>query len=368
MKAVELFSGAGGLSVGLERAGFEVVVANEIEPDFAKTFSANHPHTRMVTEDIRKVPAKQLLEGLGIDRPCLVSGGPPCQGFSTVGSKDRHDPRNTLFREYLRVVDELTPDYILFENVPGFKTMYSGDIHSTLLRDLASLGYETNGAVLNSSDFGLPQVRLRTIIVGWRSGIAPVAMPAPTHFAPDSLPLFGTAKVTVDDATSDLPVLVAGSSASSYRCAPLNDYQRAMRAGNPPLVEHSASNYGKTMMERFRLIPPGGSVSDLPERLRPRSYFANTYARLHGTRPAPTITRNFGTPSSSRCIHPMQDRALSTREGARLQGFPDSYQFHGSKCSKNLQIGNAVPPVFGEIIAREIVKSMAASSAHSASR
>lgn len=362
MKVVELFSGAGGLSVGLERAGFEVVVANEIEPDFARTFSDNHPRARMVAEDIRKVPAGKLIEGLGIDRPCLVSGGPPCQGFSTVGAKDRNDPRNALFREYLRVVDELSPDYVLFENVPGFKTMYSGEIHSTLLKDLSSLGYETNGAVLDSSDFGLPQVRLRTIIVGWRRGLAPVSMPAPTHFAPGSLPLGGVEKVTVSDAISDLPPLTAGTSSSSYLCAPLNDYQRSMRTGNPSLSEHSASNYGKTMMERFRLIPPGGSVSDLPERLRPRSYFANTYARLHGDRPAPTVTRNFGTPSSSRCIHPSQDRALSTREGARLQGFPDSYRFHGSKCSKNLQIGNAVPPVFGEIIAREIAKSITGSS------
>lgn len=359
MKVVELFSGAGGLSVGLERAGFEVVVANEIEPDFAKTFSDNHPRARMVSDDIRRVPAKKLIEGLGIERPCLVSGGPPCQGFSTVGSKDRNDPRNALFLEYLRVVDELSPDYVLFENVPGFKTMYSGEIHSTLLRSLASLGYATVGGVLDASDFGLPQVRMRTIIVGWRRGLPPVSMPSPTHFPPASLPLGASSKVTVLDAISDLPPLRAGSSSSTYLCSPLNDYQRSMRSGSPLLSEHSASNYGKVMLERFRLIPPGGSVSDLPARLRPRSYFANTYARLHADRPAPTITRNFGTPSSSRCIHPSQDRALSTREGARLQGFPDSYQFQGSKCSKNLQIGNAVPPVFGEIVAREIAKSAA---------
>jgi DNA (cytosine-5)-methyltransferase 1 len=366
MKVVELFSGAGGLSVGLERAGFEVVVANEIEPDFARTFSTNHPSARMVTEDIRKVPARKLLDGLGIDRPCLVSGGPPCQGFSTVGSKDRNDPRNALFREYLRVVGDLDPDYVLFENVPGFKTMYSGEIHDILLRELEALGYQTTGAVLNSSDFGLPQVRLRTIIVGWRAGLPPVHLPTPTHFAPSSLPLGGTPKVTVGDAISDLPPILSGTSSSSYLSPPLNAYQSSMRVGNPPLCEHSASSYGKTMLERFRLIPAGGSVSDLPLRLRPKSYFANTYARLHADRPAPTITRNFGTPSSSRCIHPTQDRALSTREGARLQGFPDGYIFHGSKCSKNLQIGNAVPPIFGEIIAREIVASITARASSSA--
>jgi DNA (cytosine-5)-methyltransferase 1 len=114
------------------------------------------------------------------------------------------------------------------------------------------------------------------------------------------------------------------------------------------------------------LIPEGGTVKDLPEHLRPQSYFANTYARLFPNRPSPTITRNFGTPSSSRCIHPYQNRALSTREGARLQGFPDSYQFHGSKISKNLQIGNAVPPIFGEVVAKEILKSIRSSPSSSA--
>jgi len=186
----------------------------------------------------------------------------------------------------------------------------------------------------------------------------PVSMPTPTHH--ESPPPFSglEKKVTVWEAISDLPALLSGSSSSSYLCPPQNDYQRKMRIGSSTLTEHSSAKYGKLMSERFLLIPPGGSVLDLPPRLRPQSYFANTYARLHANRPAPTITRNFGTPSSSRCIHPTQNRALSTREGARLQGFVDGYEFCGSKTSKNLQIGNAVPPIFGEIIAHEIVRSM----------
>jgi DNA (cytosine-5)-methyltransferase 1 len=130
-----------------------------------------------------------------------------------------------------------------------------------------------------------------------------------------------------------------------------------MRQQASSLSEHNSSNYGAKMREILRLIPSGGSIEDLPEHLRPKSYFKNTYARLLPDRPSPTITRNFGTPSSSRCVHPYQARALSTREGARLQGFPDHYEFCGSKGSKNLQIGNAVPPIFGEIIAKEILKS-----------
>nr|WP_237732020.1 DNA cytosine methyltransferase [Bathymodiolus thermophilus thioautotrophic gill symbiont] len=124
------------------------------------------------------------------------------------------------------------------------------------------------------------------------------------------------------------------------------------------LTEHNASNYGAKMQEILSLVPQGGSVNDLPKRLMSKSYFSNTYARLLPYTVAPTITRNFGTPSSSRCIHPFQNRALSTREGARLQGFPDNYVFYGSKTSKNLQIGNAVPPVLGEVIGQQIINSM----------
>ncbi len=360
MKVVELFAGAGGLSIGLERAGFEVIAANEVVPEFSRTFSANHRGVRMINDDICRVPSRSLVDGLTSDRICLVSGGPPCQGFSTVGSKNKNDPRNLLFREYLRVVSDLAPNYVLFENVAGFRRMYSGEMHSSLLRELSHIGYDTVGAVLDASDYGLPQVRHRTIIVGWRRGLCPVKLPAPTHSStPGNSSL--KPKWSVEEAISDLPSLVPGGASSNYLLPPQNDYQLKMRWGNPPLTEHNASKYGKVMLERFCLIPPGGSVADLPLRLRPKGYFANTYARLHAKLPAPTITRNFGTPSSSRCIHPTQNRALSTREGARLQGFPDSYQFVGSKTSKNLQIGNAVPPTFGEIIAAEIVRSISKS-------
>lgn len=188
-------------------------------------------------------------------------------------------------------------------------------------------------------------------------------MPIPTHY--DGANIFNLPpKLALIDAISDLPPIRSGESSEVYQSPPFNGYQQILRAGCSKLTEHNASNYGKKMQEILRLIPAGGTVNDLPERLRPQSYFANTYARLVPQRPSPTITRNFGTPSSSRCIHPFQSRALSTREGARLQGFPDSYQFHGSKISKNLQIGNAVPSIPGEVVAREILKSLRSATSH----
>ena len=160
------------------------------------------------------------------------------------------------------------------------------------------------------------------------------------------------------EAISDLPHIGAGESSDIYATEPQNEYQRRMRGNQTVLHEHNASNYGEKMQEILRTIPEGGSIKDLPMRLRPRSGYCNTYARLLPDEPSPTITRNFGTPSSSRCVHPFQPRALSTREGARLQGFPDNYIFVGGKQSKNLQIGNAVPPILGEAIATVVRKAL----------
>ena len=355
MKAIELFAGAGGLSLGLKQAGIEVILANEIEKDFAKTYSINNPKTKMINDDIHNIDWNNELSNLGdID---LVSGGPPCQGFSTVGSKNEKDPRNSLFYEYIRCVTAVRPSYVIFENVAGFKRMYSGTAYTSLLNELKNLGYETASSIVEASDFGLPQRRQRTIVIGWKKGLKQVPLPNPTHSKNSNL-FESQNKISVWDAISDLPQIAANDSSDTYSTDPQNDYQKAIRNGCRVLTEHNSSNYGKKMLEILKLVPDGGSVEDLPLHLRPKSYFKNTYARLVPNECSPTITRNFGTPSSSRCIHPFQNRALSTREGARLQGFPDNYIFFGGKGSKNLQIGNAVPPLFGKIIAQEILKTL----------
>ena len=352
--AVELFAGAGGLSVGLERAGIHVVIANEIMRDFAATLAANHPNTKVIREDIHKINFRNELKKLGLKSVDVLSGGPPCQGFSTIGSKNRQDPRNSLFYEYLRAVAETKPRYTIFENVAGFKRMYGGFAYETLVRELGELGYETKCQILNAADYGAPQIRYRTIVLGWRRGARPLEFPKPTNGCKDGQRPY----LTLMDAISDLPPLGAGESSSAYATKPQNAYQRKLRGRQSVLLDHNASNYGKKMREILRTIPAGGSIKDLPARLRPKSGYCNTYARLLPNEPSPTITRNFGTPSSSRCVHPYQPRALSTREGARLQGFPDDYKFVGGKQSKNLQIGNAVPPILGEAIANVVVAAL----------
>ncbi len=352
--AVELFAGAGGLSIGLERAGIHVVIANEIMPDFAATLAVNHPNTNVINEDIHKINFKDELKKLHLDSVDVLSGGPPCQGFSTIGSKNRQDPRNSLFYEYLRAVAETNPKYTIFENVAGFKRMYGGFAYETLVKELGELGYETTSQILNAADYGAPQVRYRTVVLGWRRGLPPLEFPTPTNGEKVGLHPY----LTLIEAIGDLPPIGAGESSDSYATPPQNEYQRRMRGGQDVLSEHNAANYGEKMQEILRIIPEGGSVKDLPMRLRPKSAYCNTYARLLPDEPSPTITRNFGTPSSSRCVHPFQPRALSTREGARLQGFPDDYIFIGGKQSKNLQIGNAVPPILGEAIAIAVRRAL----------
>lgn len=340
------------MCLGMESAGVKVVLSNEMEADFAKTHELNFPDSKMINRDVSLVDFRTELRGIGL-KPGdidIVAGGPPCQGFSTVGKKNLCDPRNSLFAQFLRAVEEVEPKYVIFENVSGFKRLYSGQIYEKVLRGLSELGFEHVSEILNARDFGAPQSRERTIILAWRKGLKPVQMPIATHGA--SRPF-----LTLLEAISDLPRLHPGEERPDYLCDPNNAYQSEMRVAGGALTEHSCAKYGERMKLVISKVPPGGSVMDLPEELRPKGYFKNTYARLMPDLPSPTITRNFGTPSSSRCIHPFQNRALSTREGARIQGFPDHYKFYGSKCRKNLQIGNAVPPILGKVLARQIMES-----------
>ena len=288
-----------------------------------------------------------LLVTMNLGKVHLLAGCPPCQGFSTVGSKNVSDLRNDLFHEFLRAVAELDPEYVLFENVSGFKRMYSGEAYKTLTIELNNLGYDFVSDILNTCEYGIPQKRLRTILIGWKKNLNSVKLPEKSNY-----------RWTLMDAISDIPALSNNDIKYHYECDPLNDYQEMLRGTSDILIGHDSSNYGVKMIDLISKIPIRGSVQDLAPEFRPKSCFKNCYARLDPDEPAPTITRNFGTPSSSRCIHPVQNRALSTFEGARLQSFPDDYIFIGSKTSKNIQIGNAVPPLLGKAIGLEIMKNL----------
>jgi len=352
---IDLFAGAGGLSHGFyKNSKFKILAANEIEKDMAATYQLNHPNVKVYNKDIKDFSFKDLKEDLNINKKDVdvIIGGPPCQAFSTVGKRLLEDPRGKLFQEFFRLVQEIEPKIFLFENVKGLISMDKGNLLKHIISLFESIGYFVEYKILNSLNYGVPQSRERVIIVGThQKGI--FKFPETTHCNNT------TTKenfLTLKDAISDLPSLGNNDEANEYFIEPQNDFQKKMRENTDKLTDHSSPKNGIKLINLMKALPDGGSPEDLPLDLRPKSGFKNTYCRLWWEQPSTTITRNFGTPSSSRCIHPRDPRPLSTREGARIQTFPDTYRFVGSKTSKNLQIGNAVPPKLSEHLAKSILE------------
>lgn len=346
-KVIDLFAGVGGLSYGFAHdINFQIVAANEILPPMATAYSLNHPTVKMYNMDIKDFSIANLEQDLGLKKGDIdiVIGGPPCQAYSTVGKRLIDDPRGKLFQEYYRVLSEVRPKVFVFENVKGLLSMSGGELIKTIISLFESLGYDVNIKLLNAADYGVPQIRERVIIVGTLRGDKFI-YPKPTHYNPE-LGQVNRLKpyVTIGEAISDLPPLENGGSATAYLIEPQNDYQRLMRCNAPNRLEdQNVPKNGEHLVRLMKALPDGGTPTDVPKELRPKSGFANTYCRLWWNKPSTTITRNLSCVSSSRCIHPKQPRPLSTREGARLQGFPDEYKFFGNRTERNLQIGNAVP-------------------------
>lgn len=359
-KVLELFAGVGGLSFGFaNNEHFEIIAANEIMPNAAKAYSLNHPTVKMYLDDIVNINSDQIMKDTGIDNNSIdiIIGGPPCQAYSTVGKRLIDDPRGKLFQEYYRILKEFRPKVFLYENVKGLLSMQGGELLETILALFESLGYHVQYKLLNAADFGAPQIRERVIIIGTLLNCDYI-YPKPTHFDPSLPPSIFNSNLqpylTIEDAISDLPIIKSGEEAAVYSCEPRNDFQKRMRLNSNILLDHNAAIHNNELIKLMDMLPDGGCASDLPENIRPKSGFKNTYCRLWWNRPSTTITRNLGTPSSSRCIHPKVARGLTTREGARLQCFPDNYRFYGSRSDMNLQIGNAVPTVLSEALAKSI--------------
>ena len=354
---IDLFAGVGGLSYGFAKNDhFKIVMANEYEVDIAKAYALNHPDVNVIQGDIRDLTEEQIKEACkeGID---VIIGGPPCQSYSTLG-KRQMDARAHLFEEYCRVLSIVQPKMFLFENVSGLLSMQGGKLIEVIKEEFRKLGYTVKSKLLDAADYGVPQFRERVILVGVKGEQNPFEYPEPT-FGPDG-GLFGLRPYrTVEDAFSDLPVLKSGESCSEYAKEPQNDYQVYLRANSTHLIDNESPKNGEHLIRIMEALPDGGTKDDLPEDIRPKSGYGNTYAKMWWKKPAPTVTRNFATPSSSRCVHPRDSRAMTTREGARLQSFPDDYKFYGSVSMKNLEIGNAVPPLLSIELAKKVVETLA---------
>lgn len=331
---VDIFCGAGGLSYGFTHSPhFDIKMAIDIDKDAIASYALNHS-TPTLCADIATLTESTLLELGKVD---ILLGGPPCQSYSTLG-KRQMDSRANLFREFIRVLEMLKPQIFIFENVKGLLSMQGGKLFDQICEQFDTAGYRLEYQVLNALDFGVPQIRERVILVGIQKSLysKPFPFPTPTH---------ANTPICLRDALDDLPIIGSGEDGNSlgYRHPPHNEFLRFVRT-TPTLSEHTSPRNNPHLIKLMQTLKDGQGKDDLPPHLRPKSGYANTYAKMWWNLPSPTITRNFATPSSSRCIHPRDSRAMSIREGARLQSFPDDYRFSGSESSKRLQIGNAVPP------------------------
>lgn len=341
---LDLFSGAGGLSLGLRQAGWTCLGAIDGWGDAVQTYRNNlrdHPAHAIDIHDVDEAWLRRNLE----DAPDWIVGGPPCQGWSTVGKRLRNDERNELLAEFMRLVRLLEPDNFLIENVLGLKDMGAAPDVQALFE---GIGYHVSFHVVRAADYGVPQLRRRVIFVGSRDGLS--------YEKP--VPLFRDGEfTTVWDAIGDLPEVGPGETASEYNRAPITPYQRALRKGSRRIQGHTVSAHPDHLVEALSFIPDGGNRTSIPPRLQPSSGFHNSYSRLNSREPAVAVTSNLGKPSGTRCVHPFQNRGLTAREGARLQSFPDRFHFSGGIVSQRLQIANAVPPLLARVLGESLVDS-----------
>ena len=325
LKYIDLFSGAGGFSLGFDRSGFQNIFSVDIQKDFCLTYKANFPSHTLIEEDITTLSNERILElsdGVDVD---VVIGGPPCQGFSIAGNIGRKfidDPRNKLFQEFVRVVRVTNPKYFVMENVARLYTHNKHMTRKEIIADFNKLGYTVECKILNSADYGVPQVRKRVIFIGSRVNKT-IIFPDISH----------TQHLTVKDALSNLPKLKSGEVST--------------------LLNHKAMNHTQQMLDKMAFIKDGEGREKIPANLRPKSGDARKYIKYNSAKPSITVTGDM-----RKVFHPSQNRALTVRELARLQTFPDDFEFKSSSIAQQQQVGNAVPPLMAEAIANAVKKML----------
>ncbi len=336
------------MTLGAKLAGVTVLAAVENDPHAIATYGANHKGVKLWDGDVQDW--YDFPEASAEDVKILF-GGAPCQGFSTSNQRTRNsaNENNWLFTEFLRVAEEWEPEWLVFENVKGIAETEKGAFLEHILEAIEDSGYTTNHAFLQAMDFGVPQRRTRLFILGSRLGIK-ATIPKPSKVATP----------TVWEAISDLPKLKNGASIEKlpYSCQAESGYQKRMRGRRKHCINNLVSRNCDYVVERYRHIPQGGNWQDIPERLM-RNYadqnncHTGIYLRLREDKPSVVI----GNFRKNMLIHPRQHRGLSVREAARLQSFPDNYEFKGSIGFQQQQVGNAVPPLLAQAVFRAVIKS-----------
>ena len=337
---LDLFCGAGGLSLGFEKAGFTVVKSVDIDPWAIKTYNFNRENKVAEVLDVSSL-TKDYLKQLGpIDG---IIGGPPCQGFSIAnGQRIIDDDRNKLYREYFRILEETRPKFFIIENVTGLLNLAKGVVKDDILKRAKGLGYNVEYKILNAAQYGVPQIRMRVLFVGIHESCTSEKFIFPEGKADP---------ISIEDAIGDLPSLDKGEDNTIYVHPPKTEYQKMIRDGMKVLHNHILSKHTDETKKTIAMIPEGKRVCDLPENLRGGRKYEALMRKMDRKKPAVTIDTGHRT-----YFHYQELRIPSTREVARLQSFPDSYVFIGPRNDQQKQVGNAVPPMLAHIIAEAIYK------------
>ena len=334
---IDLFCGCGGLSLGFERAGFDVLLGIDNWGDALETFRLNHKHSQGLQADISILQPKDVLPFLNGKTVDVIIGGPPCQGFSIAGKRILDDIRNRLYKNFVGFVEYFKPQAFVMENVPNILSIGEGAVRESIIRDFTKLGYTVEYKILTASDFGVPQNRRRAVFVGLLNE---------SHFVFPT-PIEGD-KLTAFDALSDLPEFSV-EDGGAYPIEIKSEYQRRMRQNTNRLFNHQATVHNQKTIEIISLVPDGGNYKDLPKELWNTRKVHIAWTRLNSKKPSFTIDCGH-----NHHFHYQYNRVPTTRESARIQSFPDNFIFLGNKGSQLKQVGNAVPPLLAEQIANQL--------------
>ena len=348
MKCIDLFCGAGGLSLGFENNGYEICKAIDFNEAAINSYNHNLKYKCGEVMDLTSLDPNYFSQYGKID---VIIGGPPCQGFSTAGQRKPDDVRNKLYEEYFKILEKVSPSFFVIENVVGILTYGKGAVKNDIFARADKLGYKIFSDILDAVDYGVPQHRRRVIFLGIKKSI--VEQKGEFHFPKPYLT--EDKYITIEEAISDLPEYIPANQPKEidYQKAPLNEYQKLMRNGATKITNHNFTNHSDETRRTIKLVPEGGSIQDLsPEQKGNRNYHA-LLRKMDHSKPSLTIDTGHRT-----YFHYNEPRIPSIREEARLQSFPDTYEFLGSKVEQYKQVGNAVPPILAGVIAKTILEYM----------
>lgn len=338
LKVLDLFCGCGGLSLGFEKAGYNVLLGVDVWEDALKTFAFNHKQSEALRADMSTIQGEDIRKHIGDKSVDVIIGGPPCQGFSVAGKRIVEDERNKLYKGFVRMVEYFKPRAFVMENVPNILSIGNGIVKDSILNDFECLGYKVKTKVLTASDYGVPQNRRRAVFVGLLNGEFDFEIPTVEH------------KVTTMEALSDLPE-DSIADGGSYAINPRSDYQTLMRANSSGVWNHEITLHNDKTKEIISLVPDGGNYKDLPKDLQETRKVHIAWTRLNSQKPSITIDTGH-----RHHFHYKWNRVPTVRESARIQSFPDDFVFLCSKTSQYKQVGNAVPPIMAQAIAEQLKK------------